>query len=617
MMRAARFAVAAALLALPLTMLGASAATASASAHHGRTPHQGVNDFRFASFDADYYLATDANGRSSLTTVETFVAQFPDFDQNHGMARAIPNEYQGAPTDLSIVSITDETGTARPYTVETDGNGNTVVTSAADHYVHGAQTYVFTYTQHNVTRFFQDTNDDEFYWDTNGTGWAQPFGTVTARVHVDSSSTSALTGSAACYQGAAGSTDTCELSKSTEKTASGAAGTLFTVTASNIQPYSNVTVSIGFAPHTFVPRDDSYFASPFGVFQLLAVLAAIGVFIWALVLRFSALSDGKGRPTIIAEYTPPKGLDVVTAAVILKKTTRAAAAEFVDLAVRGKIRIIETPKQGWFASGSTYMLELVDATGLAGPDHDFADALFGYQLVPGTGYLMDSKDTRLSEKVRAIIQSTTKATTTRGLRKPSAGFRVAVPSLLAIASGIGAVVFGFTLLGGSIGGGLPFLLIIPAVILGLAVLGMLSRKPLSDAGAELRDHLTGLELYIRLAEADRLRMLQSPTGAEKEAVSNTDPRQVVDIYEKLLPYAVLFSLEREWATELGKYYTDSPPDWYGGTGAFNAALFASGISSMSTSVASSYSGSVSSGSGGSGGGGSSGGGGGGGGGGGV
>ncbi|HOW01196.1 MAG TPA: DUF2207 domain-containing protein, partial [Rhodoglobus sp.] len=136
--------------------------------------------------------------------------------------------------------------------------------------------------------------------------------------------------------------------------------------------------------------------------------------------------------------------------------------------------------------------------------------------------------------------------------------------------------------------------------------------------AELRDHLKGLELYIRLAEADRLKMLQSPTGAEREAISTSDPRQIIDVYEKLLPYAVLFSLEKQWAQELGKYYTEQSPDWYSGTGAFNAAVFASSISSMSTTAASSYSGSSSSSSsGGSGGGGSSGGGGGGGGGGGV
>jgi uncharacterized membrane protein len=110
-------------------------------------------------------------------------------------------------------------------------------------------------------------------------------------------------------------------------------------------------------------------------------------------------------------------------------------------------------------------------------------------------------------------------------------------------------------------------------------------------------------------------MLQSPTGAERGAVSATDPREVVKVYEKLLPYAVLFGLEKQWAAELGKYYTDASPDWYTGTGPFNAGLFASSIGSISTTATNSYSGSSSSG--GSGGGGSSGGGGGGGGGGGV
>ena len=38
-------------------------------------------------------------------------------------------------------------------------------------------------------------------------------------------------------------------------------------------------------------------------------------------------------------------------------------------------------------------------------------------------------------------------------------------------------------------------------------------RPLTEHGREPRDHLEGLRLYIRLAEADRLRVLQSPSGA--------------------------------------------------------------------------------------------------------
>lgn len=573
----------------------------------------GVDDFSFKSFTADYYLDTDEAGRSTLRTVETFVATFPETDQNHGMKRAIPGSYQDVPTDVEVQSVTDGDGNPRPFTTETDDNGFLVVTSRADGFVHGDQTYVFTYTQHNVTRYFADTNDDELYWDTVGTGWAQNFGSVTARFHVPVALANSLSGDNACYQGYEGENTPCDLTESTD-----ADGKVYTASASDIAAYQNVTVVLGFTPHTFTARDDSYFASSAGGFQLVSVLVALAGLVWAFFLRATSLADGKGRPTVIAEYTPPDGLDIVTAAVILKRTTRAAAAEFVDLAIKRKIRIIETEKEGFFTRGKAYLLELVDSSGLSGSAKSFAEALFGSQLVAGTGYLMGAKDVALSEQVRAIIQAATVATKAQGLRKKPRSGRSLLVAFVTVLGAVGTFGFGVTLLNDSLGGGIPFLFFIPAGIAVLTVFRLVFRSPLSDKGAQLRDDLKGLELYIRLAEADRLQMLQSPTGALRKPISTSDPRQVIDVYEKLLPYAVLFSLEKEWAAELGKYYTDQSPDWYTGSGAFNAAVFASGISSMSSTAATSYSGSSSSSSsGGSGGGGSSGGGGGGGGGGGV
>jgi uncharacterized membrane protein YgcG len=154
--------------------------------------------------------------------------------------------------------------------------------------------------------------------------------------------------------------------------------------------------------------------------------------------------------------------------------------------------------------------------------------------------------------------------------------------------------------------------------IGVGLLIMLgTRRPLTEEGALAVEHLKGLREYIRLAEADRLQMLQSVSGAQRVT---SDAGEIVKIYEKLLPYAVIFGLEEEWAGELAKYYDTNPPDWYDGSnvGAFNVGLFAGSIGSLSSSVSTSFSGSASSSSsGGSGGGGSSGGGGGGGGGGGV
>lgn len=70
----------------------------------------------------------------------------------------------------------------------------------------------------------------------------------------------------------------------------------------------------------------------------------------------------------------------------------------------------------------------------------------------------------------------------------------------------------------------------------------------TEAGIKLVKYLEGLELYINMAEADRLKFLQSVEGAD---TSNTG---IVKLYEKLLPWASLFGAEESWAKELAKYY---------------------------------------------------------------
>lgn len=174
-------------------------------------------------------------------------------------------------------------------------------------------------------------------------------------------------------------------------------------------------------------------------------------------------------------------------------------------------------------------------------------------------------------------------------------------------------VFGFAALDSLVNPLVPIVLIIGSGLAMITVIGMVSRKPLTAAGAETRDHLAGLKEFIEWAEADRIRMLQSPQGAERVPVDTTDPRVMLRLYETLLPYAVVFGQEKEWARELAVLYgSGNSPGWYSGSSGFNAAAFSSGISTLSASTASS-----SSTSGGSSGGGSAGGGGGGGGGGGV
>ena len=108
------------------------------------------------------------------------------------------------------LSITDADGTPRPHEVDEE-DGEFIMTSRADTYVHGEQTYVFRYRLHNVTRAFQNTGVDEFYWQVNGLQWPQSFGRVAAMLHLDDDLAESLTGASACYRGYADSTERCEI----------------------------------------------------------------------------------------------------------------------------------------------------------------------------------------------------------------------------------------------------------------------------------------------------------------------------------------------------------------------------------------------------------------------
>ena len=123
----------------------------------------------------------------------------------------------------------------------------------------------------------------------------------------------------------------------------------------------------------------------------------------------------------------------------------------------------------------------------------------------------------------------------------------------------------------------------------------------TQAGAELDWKIDGFKLFMKTVDKDRAAFY------EKE-----------NIFEKFLPYAIIFGITKEWVKRMKEiygeeFYASHVPAWYsGGTGAFDADSFSSAITSLSNSIAANTSAPSSSGSGGSGGSGGGGGGGGGG-----
>ncbi|HEV7743166.1 MAG TPA: DUF2207 domain-containing protein [Pseudolysinimonas sp.] len=627
--------------ALVFVSLGVPAGAATAS--NVPAAPASTDDFTFDSFDGVYELSRDDSGRSIVRVTETLVAVFPDFDQNHGPYRVIPATYDGHPTQFHLESITDENGDSWNYEQGYEDDNIYLKIGDADTYVHGTQTYVITYTLKDVTRYFPDTGDDEFYWDTNGLLWAQPFGKVTAHVVLADDLASALSGNAACYYGSEGSTTTCDITET---------GTGYDAAVSDLGAYQNLSVAIGFTKGTFAPAAFDLFAYvPLPV--ILGLIASLGGALLALILRFTVLRGARGTGIIVAQYEPQEDLSPLLAANLLRKTKKGMAASIVDLAVRKKIRIVEKPAEGLFASGTTFGVQQLEATDLDADDQKVMNALFatlsigllsrllrsGGATAPGIITLgqqvaaeasttsgevrwLTKKDQILGQQVVAITKSVAAEAQSRKLRGKPPGLPILIVTVLVIA-GFLLLLFGGMNAQSELGITLGVFGTIIGAWLGIGSLIMLGgQRPLTQAGALAVEHLEGLREYIRLAEADRLQMLQSVTGAERTALDTTAAGgpdvvkvDVIKIYEKLLPYAVLFGLEKEWAGELAKYYDETPPDWYAGSNltAFNVGAFAAGISGLSSSVSTSFSGSSSSSSsGGSSGGGSSGGGGGGG-----
>lgn len=566
-------------------------------------PARDLDAFTFESLEVDYTLTRAEDGTSRMRVVEEFVAVFPDTDQNRGMRRLLPEEYNDQPLNPSLVSVTDETGAELP--VETDSDDGTLgILTRGEEYLHGRHTFVFTYDLENVVWRFPDTGE-EFNWDVNGSDWPQPFGRVTARLHLDSEIAGTLTDDASCYAGGEGSTDFCSyLVVEGDDTV--------IATANEVAPYETLTFAVGFEDGTFELFDSSYLASPFGWAQAAAALLLVGALGWAVRNRRRYLLHSPGRATIIAEYAPPSDVDALESAVLLHRNAKAIPAEVLEQAIVGSIRIVEGEKPRW--GTAKLQAELVDPSLADGDGRMLLAGLFPAQQ-PGDVFEFGSSDTRLSSTAQQILKAAAADLQERGMYRDVPRGARAWPLLLGELVALLVIVLGVFALAGSVDAAIPVTLMVVAFIAMFVFLLLLIQTPLSERGSDVRDHLAGLKQFIEWAEEDRIRALQSPTGAERVSVDTDDPRSMLRLYEGLLPYAVVFGQEKEWSRHLAVLYAAagvSVPVWYAGSGSFDASTFAAGIGTLSASASSS-----SSTSGGSAGGGSAGGGGGGGGGGGA
>ncbi|MBR2837050.1 DUF2207 domain-containing protein [Candidatus Saccharibacteria bacterium] len=585
-----------------------------------------VNDFEFESFDADYYLTQDVEGVSHLRVAETVVALFPEYRQNKGICRQIPFTNQdGANITLRGLSegniVVTRNGVKEPiYSIEKEGDYYNVCTGT-DEYVLGRQVYKFEYEYERVVTEFPEYQ--ELYWDTNGNGAPQRFGKVTARVHL--ADMDWWTGESWCYVGRYGENgqNRCTITKMSD-------GAEFV--AENLASYENLTFDVELKPGSFVVPE------PEKNWILMVVLfVAIGICGLLLIRKVKKYQAAKEKRDfyngyfVKPEYQPSRDYDVAEMAEIyIGDKKDAKIAVMLNMIVTRRIKLVRRDKRKW-------ALEVVNLDG-AGAEEKTILAILngGDEVVDGDTIEMKSrtatsklvglarkydKDLLSELKGDGLVESKYAIGDARAASGGWAGKIMGLLMLIVVFAGVALFFYGFLddggWLTGDVVGELWFVPVFAVMVAALAwvngILG-LRLKPymeLTRKGLEMSRYMDGLKLYIGMAEAERMKFLQSVDGADVSADG------VVKLYEKLLPYAAVFGLEKSWMNELEEYckVNELPePEWCDGFSVTDA-LIASRLMNnyvRSSTVMSSSGGGASSGFSGGGGGGFSGGGGGGG-----
>jgi len=550
---------------------------------------ENVNYWYIKDFQSEIVVNKDA----SLDITERIIADCGTAQGKHGIFRVLPLKYKTVNETFSlpteVISVTDFNSNNVEYNIIKDKETLTIKIGSAGVTVHGVNNYIIKYHVKNAIRT-GNTDFDELYWNLSGNFWDIEVDNFAAKVifpaEINKSNTEVN-----YYVGAL---DSNQLDvKNFYWLSDNAIKFIYPKT---IKTGDGVTASVTFPKNIITPAvltaaengEQSPVIKALGyvVMVLLPLLAFLISFrVWGKYGR-----DPKFDKTIIPEFEIPENLSPIEMGGIMKSggfDNKFITASMINLAVLGYLKIEEIVKEIIIIKSKDY--KLIRSEKEAGNDLHKSEAVLLEKLFAGGKgeILLSDLKNKFYLQIPSISRSLKNDLEGRGLASKRDGYMIAMIML-----GVILAILGFTVVSAFLSVGVGVLL--SGLI--IFVFGILMPQR-SLAGTELNWRIQGFKLYMDTAEKYRERF------NEKE-----------NIMEKLLPYAILFGMTKEWLKKMKDIYGDAymaqhQPAFLMSAGALSSFdSFADSLNEITTSISSHVSSSPS----GSHGGGSSGGGGGGG-----
>lgn len=563
-------------------------------------------------FTVDFTLSKDEEYGTRLDVEEKFTMIFPETNSQHGPVRYLFYTNQkgknlisetGGKLDLQVLMD----GSTFPIADTTSGvkgedKYNIYYLGRASSYLHGEHTFTLKY--HYVNVMLDSSSLQELYLNANGTGWDQTFSKLTANLHIaDPEALAAVMSSqTSCYVGKYGAQNTngnissrCEVTELVD-------GVRFET--EDLAYGEGLTFAVDFQPNTYAtlePKND-YAPLLIGGGTCLAYLVVAVLMIRSCIKKVGGKRKIYKDTFIKPEYEPTRGLTVAEGEnLLMKKAKKSYVATLLELAVTKKVQIIKGEPTKVLKK-DTWKVKVL-STDLTEPQTDMLKLLAGKHSVSAGEEIEIKKRTAtayMASVARSYSSSAVRMLNIKGLTEKTSrtisgvGVVVLISFCLLVTIGAWAaelpigliMVYTESHFGTMVG--LPIILtILPVVFVAIWAIGticsILKNKYAfyTKEGLRAERELEGLKLYIKMAEADRLKFLQSVKGADASTEG------IVKIYEKTLPWAVLFGQEESWLRELGKYYqTIGDPEWCSDVSMLDVAMFHAMTTSITSSVAS-------------------------------